>query len=298
MKTKFHICLLFTLALSACGSAPPRLPEPLSEALRARTAASNAFEAGRYREALRNFQDAERRFVAIDDDVNAAWAAISQAEILLLFGEIERAATVTNRAALRTVEQDSTVQDHVQWLQARIRHEKNDESVDQQLEQLLDASPAVAQQAQVLLCQRALSAECVSALSSSNPLTHARIERLRADVLAVGNEHAQARVHLDNALNIYRDHYYRPGIAAVYETQAEHNAAAGDTAAATASLRRALYLRLWIHDGVHAARVLQRLAELSATTEDRDRYLRWRGWIADDAEPAWDGLMQEIFTPR
>src|SRR5690606_10997659 len=144
---------------------------------------------------------------------------------------------------------------------ARIAHEVNDPSASTQLESLLDASPAIAQQARLLLCQRALDETCLQTQSADDPLTRARIERLHADILAAEDQYVPAGIHLNNALNIYRQHYYRPGIAAVHETRAEHEVANYDNAAAIASLRRALYLRLWIHDGVHAAKVLRRLAE-------------------------------------
>lgn len=297
VKTNLHLCIVFALTLSACGSAPPRVPEPLSEALRARNAASSAFEAGQYRDSLGNFQDAERRFIAIDDDENAALVAISQAEILLLYGEVQHASEVTERAT-RYLENYREHHDRVHWLRARIGHEMDDPSVEEQLERLLDASPAIAQQARLLRCQRTLDKKCLQTLSSDDPLTRARIERLHAEVLAAQGHYTQAETHLENAQNIYRAHYYRPGIAAVYETRAAHQAVNGDNTSATASLRRALYLRLWIHDGVHATSVLQRLADLSTAQEDRDRYLRWRDWLSGAAEPAWETLMQEIFTPR
>lgn len=294
--------LLVLLALSACGSAPPPLPAPLAEAERARRAAFASFDAGHYVEAAANFRDAERRFVAIDDDRAAAAMAIGAAEVQLLLGETRRAEDAAERAGVLAGRAgDPGLAERVALLEARLAVRRNAPDARERLAALRGASAPVAAQAQLVECTlevRAGNTACIDGLHASGSLARARIERLRSEAAMRRGELDTANAHLDNARSIYRAAFYRPGLAAVHEQRAQVQLAADDRTGAIASLQRALYLRLWMHDRVHAAGVLERLAELAADDAGKKRYEEWRSWLTQDAAPDWDALQREIFTPR
>jgi ribosomal protein L40E len=69
--------------LAGCGSAPEPRPEPLRHAERLNEFGFNAFERGRYDDALRHFREVERQFLSLDHPEGMARAAISQAELAL-----------------------------------------------------------------------------------------------------------------------------------------------------------------------------------------------------------------------
>lgn len=54
---------------------------------------------------------------------------------------------------------------------------------------------------------------------------------------------------------LYGEHYYRPGIAAVHETRAQHQVANGDNAAVIASRRRLVLVVMDLRWSPHSARV-------------------------------------------
>ena len=97
---------------------------------------------------------------------------------------------------------------------------------------------------------------------------------------------------------MYRARAFRPGIASVHASLAELAEQRGEPAAAIAHLERALYLRLWIRDRVHAAALIDRLAGFESDSRTRERYRRWRDALGNDsAEPGWDAMLEEMLSP-
>src|SRR5690606_41080862 len=103
---------------------------------------------------------------------------------------------------------------------------------------------------------------------------------------------------VQGAVFIYRREGYRPGLACVHEALAEERLQQGAEVEARQHMERALYLRLWINDAVHARRVLERLEPLASDAELARRYAAWRASLDDDAaEPQWEQMMTELLTP-
>lgn len=295
--------ILFIIALAACGSSPPPKPEPApaANAREANELALESFEAGRYREAIGGFERAAQLFLSIDDPRGAASAAISEAEVQLLLGETDAASGTLQRARDVIARSNSEpLLARARLLGARIRIESDPGSARRMLENLT-ATPGIAVHAQMLLCELAIAngdTACASELPGGDVRDNARAEQLRARAAMAEGDEAAAADHLERALNIYRVLAYRPGIAAVHEGSAALATRMNDREASVEHLERALYLRLWIRDRVHAMEDLARLQELSDSEDDRKRYARWQSTLRDEENPEWEALIREMFSSR
>ncbi|HEX7047653.1 MAG TPA: hypothetical protein VF275_08805 [Gammaproteobacteria bacterium] len=289
--------------LAACSSSPERkpLPEPVTDARDAYELAVDAFNVGRYRDAIAGFHRAERRFLSLDDPHGVSAAAISQAEIQLLLGENDNAAKSLQGAKAAIARTgNKALSERVQLMQARLAMEDDPANARKLLSTLGDAmTPSVATQARLLLCELEMlqgETDCAASLTADGPSTTARIAHLQARAALQRGDLEAANVKLERALDIYRSLAFRPGIAAVHESSADLAMQANKREVAKEHLERALYLRLWIRDRVHAAEILAQLAQLGDNDEP---YQRWRKTLLDESgEPEWDKMMEKLFTSR
>ncbi len=294
------------IALAACSGSPerPPPPEPLADARAMHELAAEAFDAGRYRDAIAGFRDAERRFLSVDDPHGIAVAAISQAEIQLLLGENDDASRSLQRArtaASRTG--NSRLRERAQLLQARLAMNGDTATARQILNGLsATTTPSIAAQVRLLSCElemRRGETECAAGLVADDARTAARIAHLQARAALDRGDEDAAGLLLERALTNYRALAFRPGIAAVHEAKAALARRSGNHESAREHLERALYLRLWIRDRVHSAEVLAQLAELANGDAMRERYRRWRAVLLDEsAEPDWEEMMAPLFSSR
>lgn len=297
------LIIIAIATLFACSSSPERkpLPEPVSDARDAHELAIDAFNAGRYRDAIAGFHRAERRFLSLDDPHGVAAAAISQAEILLLLGENDDAAKSLQRAKVAIAHTgNKALSERAQLMEARLAMENEPSTARKLLNTLSDAmTPSVVAQVRLLSCElemRQGETNCATNLAADGLAMTARIAHLQARAALQRGDLEAASVQLESALDIYRSLAFRPGIAAVHESSGDLAMQTDKREVAKEHLERALYLRLWIRDRVHAAEVLTRLAELG---DNNELYQRWRTALLDESgEPEWENMMEELFTSR
>lgn len=296
---------IIVLALAACASSPdPKpLPEPIEDARALHELALEAFNAGRYRQAIAAFHRAERQFLGIDDPRGIAVSAISQAEIRLLLGENDEAGKSLQRAQTPIDRTGSEqLRDRARLIEARLAVPSDPQAAHRAFNALIaDAAPAIAAQARLALCEMEVrhgETRCAASLAADDPLTNARIAHLGSRASMQDGELDAARAKLGRAWGLYHALAFRPGVAAVHESGAQLALMNGETKRAQEHFERALYLRLWIRDRVHAAGILAKLAEISEGSARR-RYRAWQETLLDEsAEPEWDAMLDSLVKPR
>lgn len=302
MKTVLFIAAITTLAACSSSPEPEPLPEPVEDARAAYELAMEAFETGRYRNAIAGFHGAQRRFLSLDDARGIAVSAINRAEIQLLLGEnaaagesLESARTAIARSA------NEHLHDRAQLLAARLAMDDDPARTRRLLNGLAEAGPAISAQTRLLLCELDLregETRCAEALGADDTRTRARILHLQARAAMQRGEHETARGLLEHALRVHRALAFRPGIAAVHATLAELALGSGDRESAQWHLERALYLRLWVQDRVHAAEIVAELESIAEDDAVRARYRRLREALQDEStKPDWPALLSELVSP-
>lgn len=299
MQARHLIPVLAVAAIAGCSSTPeqPPLPEPVENARATYAFAREAFDTGRYRDAIAGFQRAEQHFISIDDARGVAVTAISRAETQLLLDEDAAAedSLQTAEAALARIS-NRELDDRAQLLAARLAMEREPARAEDLLAGL--QGTALAAQARLLLCEMEIRRDetrCAMALSGEG---NGNVLHLQARAAMRDREQETAALLLQRALDAYRARAFRPGIASVHASLAELAEQSGDRAAAVEHLERALYLRLWIRDRVHAATLVDRLAKLESDSKVLERYSRWHDALGNDtAEPGWDAMLEEMLSP-
>jgi len=295
--------LIILLLLAGCGGGPVTQPPPPSvlEAREMHRQALDAYQSGRYPAALAMFEEAEKLFRSIDDPHGIASAALSQAELYLLYGRHEDAARAAGRARNAIDRGSGTqLQPQLALVEARLRIPEDPTVARAALRELAALPGRTGALAALIECDLAMQAgdECLPRPIEGDPLLQARLYQLQGGASFRAGRNEEGLRRLQAALSIYRSEGYRPGLASVHEALAEARLQQGAEDEARQHLERALYLRLWINDAVHARRVLERLEPLASDAELAERYATWRASLHDDAaEPQWEQMMTELLTP-
>ncbi|MDX1443259.1 MAG: hypothetical protein R3270_05685 [Gammaproteobacteria bacterium] len=293
------LALLLVSLLSACGSAPPQRPVAETTGERLLREARAAHAADRYQQALLRYTDATEHYRSLDDNRQLALALVSRAEILLLFGESEGAMRTLGELgdALQRFDNTPGLEARRLLLEARLKASMSDgsEAARKAVATLLDREDAIGEAARILDCREQLrlgDGSCVSTLQPASRLGKARVLRLRAEAQLNETNIEEALRFNQEALQLYREAHYRPGIASSLQERADilsQSGEAGDRSTARDLLVRALDIRIWLRDRVHAARVTDRLASMepeggwqALTTQlerERPRWLAIEGML-------------------
>lgn len=297
------LLLSLLLVIAGCGGGPAPRPPPQTvlDAREMHRQALDAHAAGRYRAALAMFEEAEKSFRSIDDAHGIASAAISQAEIRLLYGEAPEAREALRRAQAAIDRHGNVLlQPRARLVEARLLAAQDVAAAREQLRELASLPGRTGALAALVECELALQSgeDCMQRPVEGGPLIEARLRQVQAGASLRAGRNEEGLRRLETALSLYRGEGYRPGIASVHEALGEVRLELGERDEARWHFERALYLRLWINDAVHARAVLEKLEPLASDADMAARYAAWREALADDAkEPQWDQLMSELLTP-
>lgn len=287
------------LVHAGCGSAPKTQPALPEDAERRNELAIDAFRGGRYHDAIQLFEEAERHFLGIDHVEGAANAAISLSEVFLLLNDTENAEAAIGRASARAGRiGDEQLYQRIALLQARLLHTRGQTHATLWiLNELVHVEGTAGSHARVLRCEMALTtgySDCISRLESEpGSLLHARILLLQARAARIQHDLQAAAGYLQQAHAIYRDHRYRPGLAAFYEAAAYLSGQRDHDGEAREQLMRALYLRLWMRDQAHAMELLGVLKKIAGPDDLTVCYYEWQQRLK--GKPDWEQLRNEVF---
>lgn len=290
--------------LAACGSAPPPLPQTVTNTRTFMAEAMADYNDNRYAEARNFFGRAYAQYRSVDDLQGQADTLVDLADAALLQGDVAAArgnlkdahALVDGHAALAALKPRLVLLDAYADLQSG-----DPIGAAGRLDPLLvpNAAPAdVARAALFARTQAAFDAKVPYASQwltklgkpTDSPLDAARLERLEA--LAEPDATKAAALYADS-LQRYQGAFYRPGIAAVHEEWGARLMAAQDWKGARDHLQRALQVRLWMYDASHSVRILgqlssvdQALGDTAAAKQDADM----AEYLKDGGDPSKAGL--------
>jgi tetratricopeptide (TPR) repeat protein len=278
--------LVFTLALSSCGSNKPPPAEALSAPQDALRMGMQSYQDAQFIAATQLFGKALVQYRSIDDARGQVVALMNLADVALVLGEHARAAAHLAEAE-RLVQRDRLAQfaAHLALMKCQQGAQAGDAAgARAQCEAALgadDATPALEVGARIELAKLALAegqdwqtlrgpvAAAVEA--DGRAPTRARLMRLDADAARRGGDLDAAYAQLTKALAVYQTALSRPGIAATHEELATVARAQGRPAVAKDHYERALHVRLWMSDRVHGALVLEGLVAVETELGDAAR---------------------------
>ncbi|HET7651349.1 MAG TPA: hypothetical protein VFL15_11690 [Gammaproteobacteria bacterium] len=297
--------LATALMLAACGSRPTPQPATITSSRDAMTLGMQAYMDDRYLEARNYFERALVEYRSVDNAEGQLDALVDLADSALGQGEYQAARTYLRNADSLLVKGNySVIAAHVSLLHAYADMQAGDDNAAlTRLDTLLNTSNTPDNVTQSALFARtqvafdldaADSAQWLGKLGSSldkrgGALVESRYQRLQALAARKQGDVKHAAALYENALQGYRDVYYRPGIAATLEEWAGMSAAGQQWASARDRLRRALDIRLWLYDRNHAEKDLEKLAEVdaklgNAAAAAQDRKLA--GYLMGGGNPA------------
>ena len=288
------ILLLGSLLLAACvGRSLPDEPAP-SEAQRLLAAGQRALANEDFAIARGRLQDARALARGLDDTETQIRAVMGELEIALILEQtttaIQRARTLDALARRDAVAGLTRAQ--TTYMLARVDAAQGRHALARQrIAHLTRRQDALGVMARLLDCREQLQlgpSDCAARLHASEPLIHARIQRLRAAAAVQEGDLERAMHGLESARSLYQQLGQRAGVAASLETLAGVATHAGDLTRACDAMTRALGASLSIRNAAASRRLagslLQHCAEQadgrSVLTELRlalpeSRPLRW-----------------------
>ncbi len=265
--------------LAACGSAPPPVPPTVTNTRNFMAEGMADYGDNRYADARSFFGRAYMQYRSVDDLQGQADALTDLADSALLQGDVPAArqnlddahALVEAHASLAALKPRLALMDAYADLQSG-----DPATAASLLDGVLAESgvaPDTARAALLARTQAAFDSKATDApqwlakvgAPGNTPLDAARVERLQA--LATPDVSKTIALYGD-ALQRYQSVFYRPGIAATLEEWGALLMAHQDWAGAHDRLQRALHVRLWMYDGSHSARILDRLAGVDKALGD------------------------------
>src|SRR5579859_7891879 len=297
--------------LTACGSAPPPVPQTVANTRTFMAEAMADYNDNRYAEARAFFGRAYAQYRSVDVLQGQADTLEELADAALLQGDVAAA-----RGNLKDAH--GLVDSHAMLAALRARLTLLDAYADLQsgdptaaaghLDPLLAPNGAPADVARAALFARTQAAFDAKAPNAGqwlaklgkptdSPLDAARLERLQA---LAEPEAAKAGALYADSLQRYQTAFYRPGIAAVHEEWGARLMAQQDWAGARDHLQRALQVRLWMYDASHSMRILgelasvdQALGDATAAKQDADM----AQYLKDGGDPSKAGSPKAAQPP-
>lgn len=286
------------LAMGACSSAPPEKDPALARPEQAMRDGVRAFRLDDYRAAEQRFLEALARFRSIDHADGETDALINLADTALARSETEHARVYLKQA--RAVDPGGE-NARLDLIAARLALADGDhERVRARTDELLAGeTPGITRAALVVRTKSAMASpdepagpwleRLESAADGDTPLLRAGWLRLGARAAASAKE---KRTMLEQALNIYRNAHYRPGIAAARAALGDVAAGASEWMAAWRHYRRALLIRLWLADRHQASDLIERMLPIAKEVEAGpapDVLRDWRDYLARE-DINWERL--------
>jgi tetratricopeptide (TPR) repeat protein len=312
INLKWPVLIIFTAWITACSSAPPEKPPELAS--EADTLIGNGvaeYNQANYAKANLLFEQAMYLYRSIDDPrgtasayINLAKTALSQNQISDTEHWLQRAQQIVDR------EQLNTLQNHITITRSSVAIERKDFATAKLLlTSLLNESASTTDRDTRLAATQnrtriafaenndaATWTERFVNLASSSPAALARAARFRA---ALSTDSAEQDNQYQLALNTYRKLAWRPGLAATLSEWAEHNIRMQNYSGAEDKLRRALLIRLDLHDKHDTVQVLKQLETVyrklgQATKQQRAAY--WQTRIVDESFADWSSVLKDFET--
>lgn len=270
--------LVFTgivLLLCACGSLPPeKLAEPLQSAADYEARAVAAHRAGKYEVADRYFNAARELYLMFDRRHEHARTLVNLTQNALIINELNGAYDylIALDVQIRYAELPQyQPRQKLLYGEYLIRTDRYSEAVQTLNELLADTmtphhlrNPALINRAVAAVNLNASDTEQwlsrAEAAEKNNPLQKARLLRLRGQL---AQTHDGAHELFGQALRIYREKRFPPGIAASLAELGALELARNNTAPARVLLQRALAIRLKMQDRHTAEKLLLDLHKLA-----------------------------------
>lgn len=277
IKRPALIGILLSL-LCGCGTPlPKKQAEPLQSAVEYEARGVEAHRAGKYELADRYFNAARKLYLMFDRRHEQARTLVNLTQNALIINELDGAYDYLTAldVQIRYAELPE-FQPRLKLLQSEylIRTERYSEAA-QTLNELLADTMTSEQLREPALINRAVVAvnlnepdagqwlsRAEAAAEQGNPLQKARLLRLRGQ-LAQTQDAPAARAFFDEALRIYREQRFPPGIAASLAELGALELAGGNAASAATLLQRALSIRLEMQDRHTAEKLLISLHKLA-----------------------------------
>ena len=274
-------CAVFILLLTGCGSQPPqKYPEPLNSALEFEQRGNAAYQAGNYRLALDYFQLAGQKYRLIDDLHAQARNHQYTIQSALLINEFTLAQTELD-ALQALIDHGGLAEFELTWNILRsdywIRKQQYAQAL-QLLEQLLNTDIADSKLRSALLINRATIAirsnapdaeqwlqQAELAANNNSDLLQARLLRLKAQLAQQQQNPSSAEQFYTDALTLYRQALFQPGIAATLAELGQLKLTIRDLPASRHLLKRAQTIKLNIGDQRGAQQLTDIINSIDAT---------------------------------
>ncbi len=263
-----------------------------------------------YAKATSFFYRALHSYRAIDNPKGIASSCINMAKTRLAQGDIN-AATVWLDAAQNVIDNNELVplEPRVTIIRSSIAIENNqlDDAKDL-LKPFVEADPksvdadtrrAATQNRTRIAFMENIDASVwtdryAAVADVDNPLHQARLERFKA---ALAQDTIEADRHFAAALDLYREHAHRPGIAATLSEWAEVDIQREAFASAEGKFSRALFIWASMLDASETVHILEQLAELYTQTGNDKALETTQHWLLDlDSESfgQWQSLTESF----
>jgi tetratricopeptide (TPR) repeat protein len=288
------LAIALPLALVACGSSKPPPPEAVAAPLDALRLGMQSYDDAQYVAATQLFAKALAHYRSTDDSRGQTNALLNLADVALVLGEHARASDHLAEAE-RLIQRDRLAGFAAQLplMQCQALAQAGDAAgARPRCETVLavpDVGPRFVLSARLELAKLALAADesgggwaaqraplAAAVDDDGRPNPRARLLRLDAEAARKQGQLDDAYGKLAAALAIYQAGAYRPGIAATHEELAAVARARDEDAAARDHYQRALTIRLWMSDRVHAAEVVEGMLVLEESVGDLERAERLR----------------------
>lgn len=280
---------LLSLLLIGCASPPPTPPEALLQPLQTMQLGMNAWRNDELGSAQLLFAKAAQQYRSIDHADGEFGARLNLASIALVLGTPQRAQLQLDAAKRLRTSADTAAVPRLALLQAQTWILAAQYSSAQQgLESLLAGLPPGALRDTVLLERARLAAlqktpispwlEQLGDVSKQLPRIQASQRRMLALAAQESGDPAAQKSHLLAALELYRQAFYRPGIAATHAALGDFASRQQEWQQAHEHYRIALDIQLWMHDQVHARQSLQALARTAKARDQPEEAAGFRRW--------------------
>ncbi len=289
---------LLSALLLGCAGQPPAPPKALQQPAQTMQLGMAAWRNDELSSAQLLFAKAAQQYRSIDHADGEFGARLNLAAISLVLGKPQPAQQQLDAAKRLHVASDDTADARMTLLQAQTwMLEANYSRALLALESLLVA-PQTGSLRDAVLLERARLAglqktpirpwlEELGDVSDQAPRIQASRERMLARAAQESGNTAEQEAHLNAALELYRQAFYRPGIAATHSALGDYATQQREWQQADEHYRIALDIQLWMHDQVHAQqslRALARTAQELGQPEEAAVFSRWQQQLDDSAD--------------